>query len=116
MERSTVRLFKALGDPTRMRILLLLGARELCLCEVTEVLGLSASTVSRHLSILRDAGLVLDRKDGRWVNFRLNTSPSSGPVRAQLVLLQRTLGKDDQVLADRKRLRSVDRVVICGRF
>ena len=65
MRRDEVRVFKALSDPNRIRIMKLMLERELCLCEVREVLNLSNSTVSKHLSILRDAGLVLDSKNGK---------------------------------------------------
>ena len=66
MKRDIVKVFKALGDSNRIRIVKMLEARELCVCEVREVLDLSNSTVSKHLSVLRDADLILDRKDGKW--------------------------------------------------
>lgn len=71
MEPTT--LFKALSDPTRLRCLMLLaGTRELCVCELTGVLGLPQPKVSHHLGALRTAGLVSDRKAGLWVHYRLS--------------------------------------------
>lgn len=63
------RLFKALADETRLRILKLLGVREMCVCEVMVALGLTQPTASHHLGILENVGLVKDRKDGKWVFY-----------------------------------------------
>ncbi|HPE62348.1 MAG TPA: metalloregulator ArsR/SmtB family transcription factor [Thiolinea sp.] len=66
-------LTKALSDQTRLRILLLLaGGAELCVCELTQALALAQPKISRHLAILRESGLLLDRKAGLWVYYRLH--------------------------------------------
>jgi ArsR family transcriptional regulator len=114
MKRDTINVFKALSDPNRIRIVKMLEARELCVCEVREVLDLSTSTVSKHLSILRDADLILDSKDGKWVNYRLNDKSESGFVRSQLDLVKKTFFDDEQVVSDRKKLQNVDRNLICN--
>ena len=72
---SIVRIGLALSDSTRVRLLHALRGGELCVCQLIELVGLSPSTVSKHLSILRDAGLVDSRKDGRWVHYRLAAHP-----------------------------------------
>ena len=65
-------LFQALSDTTRLRILALLSAEEeLCVCDLTGVLGLSQPMISRHLASLREAGIVSDRRAGVWVHYRL---------------------------------------------
>jgi ArsR family transcriptional regulator len=69
--RDVIRIFKTLSDPTRLRILLLLLRRDLCVCELMFVLRQEQSRVSHHLRILRDAGLVEDARDGRWINYRI---------------------------------------------
>ena len=69
--RELVKVFKALSDSNRIRILKMLEVRPLCVCEITEVLKLATSTVSKHLSILRDAGYIIDQKEGKWVNYYL---------------------------------------------
>ena len=71
LERSA-RAFHALSDPTRLRVLDLLRGGERCVCELTEAAGAAQSRLSFHLGVLKDAGLVLDRRDGRWVYYRLN--------------------------------------------
>jgi ArsR family transcriptional regulator, arsenate/arsenite/antimonite-responsive transcriptional repressor len=114
MNRATARVFKALSDPNRIRIVKMLEARELCVCEVREVLGLSTSTVSKHLSILRDADLIVDAKDGKWVNYKLNGRSDLALVRAQLALMRNSFKEDEQVRSDRKKLHAVDRESICG--
>ncbi len=64
--------FKALGDPVRLRLFYLLAiGDELCVCHLTAALGLPQSTVSRHLGILRNAGLVTTRREGKWMHYRL---------------------------------------------
>ena len=69
---ATIAAARALGNPARLRIAAMLRSGELCLCQITEVLGLAPSTVSLHIRELKRAGLVGERKDGRWVHFSLN--------------------------------------------
>ncbi|ATX83068.1 ArsR family transcriptional regulator [Mariprofundus ferrinatatus] len=64
-------IFKALGDPIRLRLFSLLTHEELCVCHLTESLKLPQSTVSRHLGVLRSAGLVSTRREGKWMHYRL---------------------------------------------
>lgn len=63
--------FRALGDDTRLQILVLLGRREFCVCELVELFGLSQSAISEHLRRLKDAGLAVDERRGMWVFYRL---------------------------------------------
>ena len=110
--------FKAAGDPTRMRVLKLLEGGELCVCQVQSVLGLAPSTVSKHLALLRSAGLVEDRRDGRWIRYRLASEGQSVDADGVLSLLARSLGRDARIAADRRRLREVLKVPVaelCGR-
>jgi ArsR family transcriptional regulator, arsenate/arsenite/antimonite-responsive transcriptional repressor len=114
MQRSVMNIFKALGDPNRIRIIKMLENRALCMCEIREILQLSNATVSKHLSILRNAGLVEDTKDGKWVNFALPGKPESPIVSEVLSLLKRTLNEEDSVGTDRKKAAKVCRKDICG--
>lgn len=68
---GAVKLFKALADPTRLRVMLLLQVRELCVCELTHILGMEQSRISHHMRILREAGLTEDRRQGRWMIYRI---------------------------------------------
>jgi ArsR family transcriptional regulator len=98
---------KAVGDPTRTRILKLLEGGGLCVCQVQAVLGLAPSTVSKHLTILRNAGLVTDRRDGKWIEYALVAEEQHPYARALLAMLRGPLDRDPAVIADRKRLRAI---------
>lgn len=101
---------KAAGDPTRTRILKLLEGRELCVCQVQAVLGLAPSTVSKHLAILKAAGLVEDRREGRWIHYGLSPEGRNPYARPLLDLLRGPIDRDPTVLEDRRRLKEVLRV------
>ncbi len=114
MKRDEVNVFKALSDKNRIRIVKMLEGKKLCVCEVREILGLANSTVSKHLSILCNAGLITDLKEGKWVNYQLNLRSGNPLIRSILGSLKNSLNDDDQVLSDSKRVRVVDRNKICG--
>jgi DNA-binding transcriptional ArsR family regulator len=101
------RIHKALGHPVRLRILAMLRAGELCVCQINAVISLAPSTISAHLGDLRDAGLIAERKQGRWVHYRL---AESGPTDATLTALWRTLGVDGQVADDAALLAAVTKL------
>ena len=113
MKRDYVNIFKALSDPNRIRIVKMLAERELCMCEIRSMLELSNSTVSKHLTILRDAGLLLDMKDGKWVNFRLNNKPDNLFIKSLLGLIKKSFGDDEAIQKDIAKLKQVDRIKIC---
>jgi ArsR family transcriptional regulator len=69
---ATVRLFRALGDETRLRLLEQLRGGEQCVCDLTDELDASQSRLSFHLKTLKDAGVVSDRREGRWVYYAIN--------------------------------------------
>jgi len=112
--KPLLKIFKALSDANRLRILKMLEIRPLCVCEITDVLQLANSTVSKHLSILRDADLILDEKDGKWVNYQLNTEISDILKRQILAIIKNELTDDGIILSDLQKVKSVDRNVICG--
>jgi ArsR family transcriptional regulator len=70
--RELADLFKALGDEKRLQILRMLSEGETCVCEFIEILGISQPAVSHHMKILKQAGLIHDRREGRWIYYRLN--------------------------------------------
>lgn len=93
---------KALADETRLRVLMLLEPGELCLCQLIAVLGLSPSTVSKHVSILSAAGLVVSRKDGRWRYYKLSGRDAPEHVRQALKWVKTHLQEQPGVQSDRK--------------
>ena len=106
---------KALADANRVRILCALQGQELCVCQIIEMLGLAPSTVSKHLSILRQARLVDDRKEGRWMYYRHPDRPNA-LVKQILALLRTSLSVDEQVRTDRdhvERILCVEKEDLC---
>ena len=98
---------KALSDPNRVRIILVLRRGELCVCQITELFGFAPSTISKHLSILHHAGLILSRKSERWVYYRLPEKSAPVAVREALDWTHKSLGKSAQSLADAKMLQKI---------
>lgn len=95
---------KAAADPTRVRILKMLEGGELCVCQIIAVLALSPSTVSKHLSLLKSAGLVDDRKEKKWVHYSLARENEDKHVAGILRELASWLKTDPTIVADRARL------------
>jgi ArsR family transcriptional regulator, arsenate/arsenite/antimonite-responsive transcriptional repressor len=99
----SIELFKAFADPVRLRLLNLLAGGEVCVCHLHEALGLAQSTVSRHLAYLRMRGLVLGRKDGLWVHYRL--AKPAGELHRHLMGCLGACSKELESLKhDRERL------------
>ncbi len=105
--RELLAVTKALADENRLRAVVALAGRELCLCQIVELLGLATSTTSRHMSILHQARLVEMRKSGRWAYFRLADGNPPAVVADALALVQRALRRDPKCKADRQRLREI---------
>jgi DNA-binding transcriptional ArsR family regulator len=82
------------------------------MCEIREMLNLSNSTVSQHLTVLRDANLLLDSKDGKWVNFRLNDKSKQRFIRSIINLIKNSFDDDEVVQEDLKKVLRVDRIKI----
>ena len=101
--RAFSRLFKALGDETRLRIVALLSHGELCVCHLEDALRISQPKVSRHLALLRLAGVVEHRREGSWVYYRLATQ-GDPDCEHQLNTLMRTFAKRSVVRKDLERL------------
>ena len=105
--REFLAIMKALADPNRLRVVVALRERELCLCQIVELLRLANSTVSRHMSILQQARLVDARKDGRWNYFRLSETTDRPEAAEAAALVIQSLGHDSQIRDDAKRLKQI---------
>ena len=105
--RDFIRITKALADPSRVRTLLALRRRELCVCQIVELLQLAPSTISKHLSLLNHAGLILPRKTERWVYYRLPGREAPVVVREALDWIHQSLAKSPVAAADAKRLKEI---------
>ena len=116
--REFMAITKALSEQNRVRILLALKHGELCVCQITELFGFAPSTVSKHLSILHHAHLILSRKSERWVYYRLAEKTAPIAVREALDWVHKSLAKTDENKADAKKLKTImqtDLAVICRR-
>jgi ArsR family transcriptional regulator len=96
--------FKALADTNRLRFLNLLLHGELCVCDIQYVLEATQPNVSRHLSYLKNSGLVLDRRDGYRIFYRL-ADPKQGTKKRLFEFLQDAYKNEEQLQADKKRLK-----------
>jgi ArsR family transcriptional regulator len=102
---SLEKLFRALADPTRLRLLNLIADQEICVCYFVEILGISQPKVSRHLAYLRRAGFVETRREGKWMHYRL-AAPQDA-VAAQILRATLTgLRKKPEMRRDLHRLKS----------
>ncbi len=102
--QNFVHVMKALSDASRVSILMMLRKREMCACEITPLLGLAQPTVSRHLKVLKDAGLILARREGIWINYSLPAEPENLLVAALLNGLPCWLGEDPALRAMLERM------------
>jgi len=117
--RDFVTLARALADENRVRALMALQERELCVCQIIELLGLAPSTVSKHMSILRQARLVDSRKEGRWIYYRLADDEVPIEAREAVAWASRSLSGEPQICQDQARLRQIlriEREELCKRY
>lgn len=112
MLENLEKIMKALSDKNRIRILKMLQKKPLCVCEIRSVLELATSTVSKHLSILRDAGLIQDWKEGKWINYKINPNPGF-LVSNALLYTQMQLEDDKTIISDRNKMVCADRNSLC---
>lgn len=112
-----ITLTKALADENRLRAIMALVDRELCVCQLIDLLGLAPSTVSKHMTLLRQARLILGRKQGRWMYYRLPGMEASPEVRGALDWVTKSLADHESVQKDIERLGEILKIpedVRCG--
>lgn len=108
--RDLIKVFKALSDETRIRILKVLLERECCVCEVMQALDISQTRASRNLGLLHDAGFVKSRRDGFWVVYSIDEEGMERYSTSLLDILRKSLDDNDIVAEDRERLKQAARV------
>ena len=108
-----VKVMKALSDQNRLKIIKMLQHKSLCVCEMRAALQVAQPTVSKHLKLLEDAGLVNARKEGTWVNYRLTDGAKSPYVASLLGSLRHWLDDDPQITKLVSRLPTIHRENIC---
>ncbi len=113
--KEFIKVMKALSDPNRVKILKMLQQRSLCVCEMQAALGIAQPTVSNHLKVLEDAGLVSYRKSGLWVNYTVSDGSNSPYAATLLGNLKHWLQDDPEMARLIKDLPDIDREFICRR-
>jgi ArsR family transcriptional regulator, arsenate/arsenite/antimonite-responsive transcriptional repressor len=109
--KDFIRVMKALSDPNRVKVVKMLQHKEMCVCEIQFALGVAQPTVSKHLKVLEDAGLVQSKKDGLWVNYTL--SDGGSPYAATLLgNLKHWLGDEPEIQRLSEALPTIQREII----
>lgn len=109
--RNKVEILKALAETNRIRILMMLNRKSLCVCEITSILNINTSTVSTHLSILKNAGYIIDEKQGKWTNYRINPE-MNGFIKEIFELITSKFTDEKQIIDDAKKVDKVNRYEI----
>lgn len=111
MSDDLVSILKALADENRIRIVAALAAGEVCVCQLIELVDLAPSTVSQHLALLRNAGVINARKEGRWMHYSLPAPDDVSPVvRGAIEFILSNFESNPAARADAKRLRAILRI------
>lgn len=100
-----LKIFKALSDRSRLRIVKMLEVKPMCVCEIREIIGFSMSTISNHLKIITDAGIITSNKEERYKNYELN--PDNSTVQKVLDLLVEI--SDEELISDKEKAVLTDR-------
>lgn len=112
--KTFIRVVKSLSDPNRVKILKMLEVKELCVCEITALLGLAQSTVSKHLRILEEAGFIDSWKEGSWVNYKIAGSFENQYAEIMQGNLKDWLNDSPEIAEILSRVADVDRQIICA--
>lgn len=113
--KDFIKVMKALRDPNRVKIVKMLQHGELCVCEIQAALGVSQPTVSKHLKVLEEAGLLHSRKEGLWVHYSLNQAGGSPYAATMLGNLKYWLEGTTEISEMMKRLPDIRKANLCNR-
>lgn len=111
--QDKTKIFKALSDLNRLRILKALQSKILCVCEIRELLGLANSTVSQHLKVLKHADFIIEKKNGKWVDYEINSKSKDPRINSILSSLDFWIDDEDIIITDKIKIRNLNRDIIC---
>ena len=114
--RKFIKVMKAVSDPSRVKVLKMLQCKSMCVCEMQTALNLAQPTVSKHLKILEDAGLVECKKSGLWVNYFLADGSASPYAASLLGNLRHWLDNDPEIVRLTEALPGIRREEICRKL
>ena len=112
--RDKIELFKVMSELNRVRILMMLLKKPLCVCEITSILELTTATVSTHLSYLRKNGFIEDEKEGKWINYRISRNIDNPIVKNIIDSLPFWFADEKIINEDLIKVTKADRYVICN--
>lgn len=111
--RELIKVFKAVADRNRLRILKMLEKKKMCVCELSAALGISQPSVSKHLSLLKDAGLVQDERNSQWIDYSLCTEKINQYVPVIQSNIKSWVNDDPVIQQDRKKMKTLHREDLC---
>ena len=111
--RELMLVLKAVADKNRMRILKMLEKKNMCVCELAAVLEITQPSVSKHLGILKNAGLIVDARSGQWIEYSLCCKGVNEYAPVLQATLKKWLNDDEIIVADRDNSKVLDRASIC---
>ena len=113
--RELVKVFKALADKNRLRILKMLQHKRMCVCELSAALGITRPSVSRHLSLMKDAGLVEDERNGPWIDYSLCEEKINQYAPVIQSNLKEWVNDDPKIKEDIKKIKTLNREELCSK-
>jgi ArsR family transcriptional regulator len=111
--RELIKVLKAVSDKNRMRILKMLGQKKMCVCEMAAVLGITQPSVSKHLSILKDAGLITDERNHQWIDYELCKEKINKYAPVLQSNIKSWLNRDPIINKDLKKMKTLCREDLC---
>jgi ArsR family transcriptional regulator len=111
--RDLMLVLKAVADKNRMRILKMLEKKNMCVCELAAVLGITQPSVSKHLGILKNAGLIQDERSGQWIEYSICSSRINEYAPGLQASVKKWLNEDPLIKGDCDKAKTLDRVAIC---
>jgi ArsR family transcriptional regulator len=113
--KDLVKVFKAVADPNRIRILKMLQQKKMCVCELAAVLGITQPSVSRHLSMMKNAGLVQDERDGQWINYELCNEKLNQYAPVIMRHIKEWISDNPRIQEDANKIKYLNREKLCKR-
>ena len=114
--RELVKVLKAVADKNRLRIFKMLQHKKMCVCELSAALGISAPSVSRHLSLMKDAGLIEDERDGMWTNYMLSGEKLNKYAPLIQAQLKEWINDDEGIKKILKKTATLKRESLCAKI
>ena len=111
--RELLKVFKALADKNRLRILKMLQYKKMCVCELSAALGITRPSVSKHLGLMKDAGLVQDERNGQWIDYCLCEEKINDFASVIQSHLNKWINDDPKVKEDIKNIKKLNREELC---